>query len=140
MRRLTSDDRGSTSIEMVILGPAFLLLLSLLVMGGRVAIAQQAVSNAASEAARAASLSRGQDHAETRARTAADTYLSGQMVQCTGDPVVDVDVSAFSSAPGDYTDVTATVSCTVDLAGLDLGAGVTVEHTATSPVDTYRER
>ena len=52
------DERGSATVETVIGVPAFLLLIGLLVLGGRIAIASQVVQAAASDAARAASLAR----------------------------------------------------------------------------------
>ena len=38
-RRTVVDERGSTSLELVIWGPALLLLMSLVIFGGRVALA-----------------------------------------------------------------------------------------------------
>ena len=58
MARPTRDERGSATVEAVIGVPAFLLLIALLVLGGRIAIAHQVVQAAASDAARAASIAR----------------------------------------------------------------------------------
>lgn len=60
-RRWLRSESGSASIEMVILAPAFGLLIAMLVMGGRLALAQQSIQSAAGEAARAASIERGSD-------------------------------------------------------------------------------
>jgi len=58
--QLPDCERGSATVEAVIGVPAFLLLLGLLIVGGRVAIAHQVVQSAASDAARAASIARTQ--------------------------------------------------------------------------------
>lgn len=141
-RRRTRDERGSTSIELVILGPAFVLLLALLIVGGRVAIAKQAIGNAASEAARSATLSRGEEDARTNAQQAADDYLAGQDLQCSGAPAVELDLAAFRTEPGTRAEVRATVSCQLDVSGVEIpGLGtVTLEGSASSPLDAYRER
>lgn len=141
-RARVRDERGSTSIELVILGPAFVLLLAMLIIGGRVAIAKQAIGNAASEAARSATLSRGEDAATTNAQRAADEYLAEQDLQCRGTPAVTVDLAAFRTDPGTPAEVAVTVSCQVDISGVEIpGLGdVTLEGSATSPLDVYRER
>ena len=59
------NERGSAVVEAAIGVPAFLLFVLLLVAGGRIAIAEQAVQASASEAARAASISRTQRQAQT---------------------------------------------------------------------------
>lgn len=136
------DERGSASIEMVILAPAFGMLLALLVMGGRLAMAEQSVQSAASAAARAASIERGDDSRE-RGLEAAQTYLTEQGLECSSFDV-QVDASAKETDPGvEGQFVRATVSCDVDLTGLGLPGGTgtsTVSADAASPLDTYRER
>ncbi|OAB88937.1 hypothetical protein AWH69_03990 [Janibacter melonis] len=141
-RARAGDERGSTSIELVILGPAFVLLLAMLVVGGRVAVAKQAIGNAASEAARSATLSRGEDAARQNAQRAADDYLAEQSLQCSGAPQVDLDLAAFRTEPGTRAEVTATVRCQVDVSGVEIpGLGsLTLEGSASSPLDAYRER
>src|SRR3546814_8172222 len=57
-------ERGSASLELVILAPALLLILSVIIFAGRVAIAGQSVQQAAEEAARTASLARSQGDAD----------------------------------------------------------------------------
>ena len=142
VRRLV-DDRGSATIEMVILAPAFVLLIGMLIMGGRLAIAQQSIQSAAGEAARAASIERGSD-AEERGREAAAAFLQEQGLQCASPLNVDLNVDGKDTDPGVAGQVVAaTISCDVSLTGLGLpgvGASRTVTATANSPIDTYRER
>lgn len=135
-------ERGSASIEMVILAPAFGLLIAMLVMGGRIAIAQQSIQSAAGEAARAASLERGADSRD-RGLSAARAFLAEQDMTCRNLDV-QLDASGKQTDPGVADQiVNATVSCEVPLGDLALpgiGGGHTVTATAASPVDTYRER
>jgi Flp pilus assembly protein TadG len=140
--RRWAGDRGSASIELVILGPAFMLLLGLLVMGGRLAIANQTMQSAASAAARSVTIERGGD-SEERGREAAARVLDEQGTQCTQLDVA-LDLTGKDTDPGVVgQSVTATVTCKVDLSGLGLpgiDGARTVEASAKSPVDTYRER
>lgn len=134
------DERGSVAIEMVLLGPAFLLLLGLMIVGGRLALADQAMDNAAGEAARAATLSRGTD--VSAAEQAARQYLEEQDVAC-AELSVSVDGSAKTTLPGEPARVTATVRCTVQIADLavpGVSGDRTLTSTASSPLDTFRER
>lgn len=136
------DERGSATIEMVLLVPAFMLLILLLIMGGRFALAQQSIQSAASEAARAASHERGAD-SEERGLEAAESFLSDEGVSCSTVDV-SVDTSGKSTDPGVPDQfVDATVSCDVPLGDLALpgvGGSRSVSASASSPVDTYRER
>lgn len=135
-------ERGSTVIEAVIGVPAFMLFVGLIVFAGRVAIANQAVGSAATEAARAASITRTQGQATDSAETAATSALGNQRVNCRR-TTVNVDTSGFASPVGTPASVRATVTCVVNLSDLSV-PGVpgtrTVTATMTSPLDTYRER
>ena len=135
-------ERGSAVIEAVIGVPAFMLFVGLIVFAGRVAIANQAVGSAATEAARAASIARTQGQATDSAETAATSALGNQLVNCRR-TTVSVDTSGFASPVGTPASVRATVTCVVNLSDLSV-PGVpgtrTVTATMTSPLDTYRER
>ena len=140
-RRLRSES-GSASIEMVILAPAFGLLIAMLVMGGRLAIAQQSIQSAAGEAARAASIERGSD-VEERGLEAAEAFLAEQDLTCNSMDI-QLDTSGKDTDPGvTGLVVAATVTCDVALADLALpgvGGSHQVSATASSPIDAYRER
>ncbi|WP_028707531.1 TadE/TadG family type IV pilus assembly protein [Propionicicella superfundia] len=138
----TRNERGSASVEAVIGVPAFLLLVGLLVLGGRQAIAQQAVQAAASDAARAASIARTATAARTDATTAARHSLANQDLDCATTSVT-VDTAAFATEVGTPGQVRATVSCDLRLDDIGL-PGVsgtkTITATMSSPLDTYRGR
>ncbi len=135
-------ERGSAAIEAVIGIPAFGLFLVLIILGGRVTIAHQAVESAAAAAARAASISRTQGQAQSAASAAATTSLRNQSVNCTATHVR-VDTSGFAAPAGTPASVGATVTCVVNLSDLalpGLPGSRSITATASSPLDTYRER
>jgi Flp pilus assembly protein TadG len=134
--------RGSTTLELVVWAPGLLLLIGLLTVAGRVNSANAAVEQAATDAARTASLARTAASAEQQARQHAQQTLATQGLACTATTVT-VDTAGFGTAPGQPATVVATVSCPVrlsDLALPGLPGTRTVTHTAVSSLDTFRER
>ena len=61
------QERGSASLEAAIGVPAFLLLIGLILLAGRVSLMRQAVQAVAADAARAASISRTAGEAQAAA-------------------------------------------------------------------------
>lgn len=130
------DERGSASLELVLLTPAIVLLLLLVVMGGRYAQARGDVDAAARDAARAASIARGPDSAAAGGEAAAQARLREGGVTCRN-MTVGLDTTQFRAGGS----VVATVTCMVDLGdltGLKLPASRTFTATFAEPVDTYR--
>jgi Flp pilus assembly protein TadG len=135
-------DRGSASLEFVIIGPALLLVLGVLVFAGQVAIAEQTVHAAAADAARAASISRTRGTAGSEARAAANSTLTSRNLDCSSISV-SVNTSGFGTAVGTPATVSATVTCSVHLSDLSvpgIPGSKTVTATVRSPLDTYRAR
>jgi Flp pilus assembly protein TadG len=135
-------ERGSVSVELALLAPALLLLLSFAVVAGRTQIAEGAVEEAARAAAREASLARDPATAAASAATQADRTLAAQDVRCQR-TTIDVDTAGFQAPPGQPGDVTVSITCVVGMADLlasGLPGAVTVEASFTSPVDAFRER
>lgn len=136
------DERGSAAIEAAIGLPAFILFVGLIIAGGRLAIAHQALQSAAADAARTASISREASEAASAAREEATTSLNNQKVRCRRTQV-SVDTSGFRVPTGQPADVTVTLTCRVDLADLSV-PGVPgsrlIRATMSSPIDTWRER
>ena len=143
MSRLAGrDERGSTTLELVVWAPGLLLLIGLLTVAGRVNSANAAVEQAAADAARTASSARTAADAIDAAQSGAARTLAAQGLQCTTTTVA-LDTSGFATPPGQSATVTATVSCPVRLSDLSvpgLPGTRTVSHTATSSLDTFRER
>jgi Flp pilus assembly protein TadG len=135
-------ERGSAVIEAAIGVPAFMLFVLLIIAGGRLAIADQAVQAAAADAARAASISRTQSQAEAHGTSSAAATLDRQGLRCTS-LQVGVDTSGFGAPVGTPARVSATVTCVADLSDLaipGLPGHRRITATMSSPIDTYRER
>ncbi|WP_435106821.1 TadE/TadG family type IV pilus assembly protein [Nocardiopsis synnemataformans] len=129
-------DRGSASVELVLLTPALLAFALLMVLAGRVADANSTADQVAHSAARAASLERSVAAAEAAASGTAASSLAENGLVC-GDHSVTLDHGGLT--PGGA--VTAVVECRVGLSGLT-GLGVpgtlTITGDATVVVDTFR--
>lgn len=132
------DERGSAAIEAVIVAPVMILLLLLVMAGGQVALAHQAVRAIAADAARAASLQRTAPAAQTSALATAYQGLD-QQVACSYRDVT-LDLKAFATPVGSSASVSATITCRVSTLGLPGLPGVTVSATMQSPIDSYRGR
>ncbi|HVA60927.1 MAG TPA: TadE/TadG family type IV pilus assembly protein [Mycobacteriales bacterium] len=136
MNRRAAADGGSVAVEFVLLAPVLMLVLLFVVGAGRIAGADALVQGAASDAARAASLTDSPAAAVAAARTAATADLTGQQMNCT-QLAVSVDTTLFR--PGGL--VRVSVACTADLSGLT-GTGLpghkTLTATMAAPIEIYR--
>jgi Flp pilus assembly protein TadG len=135
------DERGSLSLELVVLAPAILAILALVIVGGRTVLASQAIAQAAAQAARDASQQPTAAAATTAAKSRATSVLAGQGLDCT-DTAVTVDAAALNAPPGVPGAVNVTVECTVtwrDLAVIGPGTR-TLHATGRAPIDTWTAR
>jgi Flp pilus assembly protein TadG len=135
-------ERGSVSVELALLAPALLVLLSFAALAGRTQIAENAVQEAARAAAREASLARDAPTAAALAGAQAEGTLNAQDLRCQR-TTIEVDTAGFQAPPGQPGDVSVSITCVVGMADLlapGLPGSVTVEASFTSPVDAYRER
>lgn len=135
------DDCGSAAVEMVIIAPALIALMLLVVGMGRLSHGDQQIQVAAAQAARAASLTRGDAQAISDAATAAaNDTLANDHVSCrhSSTPVV-IDPPSNEQPGGS---ITVTVSCTTQLSDLFV-AGFPGAHTwtatVTAPIDTFEQ-
>lgn len=149
-------ERGSVSVEVAVLAPAFIALMVLGGVAGRTAVGAEALQAAAHDAARAASISRDAGTARDAAASAAQQQLDWQGLSCTGTPKLAFSGSvggaatsfaaAYQAPPGRPAAVTVQVTCTVSFADIHLStlpgmpAGKTVSARFTSPLDSYRSR
>lgn len=136
------DERGSAAVEITMVAPVLVAFIMVVIFGGRLALARQAVQSAAFDAARAASLARTQDEARTAATRTAAATLANQDLPCVATRL-DADTTGFSKPVG--TPATVTVRLVCDVATGDLGlpgiaATIPVDAEATSPLDSFRER
>jgi Flp pilus assembly protein TadG len=138
-----AGEGGSASLELAILAPVLLVLVALVVMGGRYAMASTAITGVAGAAARDASLARSPAAARAAAISSAQATLAEQDLHCQGSPRVQVDTSGFAAAPGTPASITVDVTCVVVVDGLDvpgLPGTRTLHERAVSPLDSYRSR
>lgn len=165
MTQRRTSDAGSATLEAVIIAPVIILLATVAVALGRVAIFYEAVHQAAQAAARAGSVSRSEDTAITNAKATWNGLMGTDPasttptndVHCTSSPP-DVTAPAFEQAAGstqaivsDKDPTSATNvngmfvfkgTCTLDakwVLGI-FGGTFTATDTAYSPVDPYRCR
>ena len=125
-------ERGSMSVEMVVLAPVLLMVVLIAVAGGRYVSAEGMTQAAARDAARAASMER----SAATARAAADDALDAAQT-ASGDCSATTSTASFGR--GGSVDVE--VRCRVGLSDLGLvflPGATTISARATAPVDTLR--
>lgn len=133
-----AGERGSASIELVLVTPLLLMVLLLVVGLGRMAHARQQIESVAADAARAASLQRNTTQSKAAGKLAAQLSLGDGGLSCSG-LLVDVDVSAYQ--PGGR--VVATVTCKAklgDIALSGLPGARTFTATSVVPIEDFRSR
>ncbi len=81
-RQRWRDDRGSESVELAILLPVGILILAMLVIGARIALAGDRISGVAGIAARDASLARSAAAAQQAATASATDALADRDLHC----------------------------------------------------------
>lgn len=136
--RRAGRDRGSMSLEMVLVTPVFVGFLLFLAGAGRMVDAQSQVDGAARDAVRAASIARSSPSAQDLADEAAAAGLRGHD-WCSGGPIVATDVSDWG--PGGRVEVT--ITCDVDLGDLSfigLPGVKRLQGHALAPIDTFTFR
>jgi Flp pilus assembly protein TadG len=135
-RPSTDRQRGSVTVELVLITPIFVLLLLFIVALGRAADADIQVQDAAHAAARAATLAAFPAAAQGAAEQAAADSLTQAGVSCQS---FAVDANVGDLAPGST--VRVTVTCTVglaDVSGINLPGARTVSASFSSVVDQFR--
>jgi Flp pilus assembly protein TadG len=123
---LLRNQRGAAAVELTLLVPALLLMLGLLVAGGRLWFARTTVNEAAQTAARAASLARSTYAATTAGREAGAQSLQTAGLRCRSTSVL-----------------INTAACNVDFSDVVLpGWPGSMELTGrgSAALDTYRSR
>ena len=130
-------EQGMAVVEYVLLFPLFVLILELIVVGGRVAATHADVQSAAREAARQASLAAGPSSAAGVIGPTADASLASKGASCRSN-------TARFGAGTDYVQggaVAVEVTCVVSLSDIDVlkvPGTITVTRTAVEPIEKYR--
>lgn len=137
----TAGERGSVALEWAIVAPSILLIMAVLALAGRVAIASGSVEQAANDAARAASMARTATQAVNDARAAATMSLNDQGIDCISSNV-DVNTAGFAVPVGQHATVSVTITCDIKVMDLPIPGltSRTAIKTGVSPLDTYRQR
>jgi Flp pilus assembly protein TadG len=140
--RMPDRTAGNAALELLILAPVVLLLISLVLAAGRTALAQGSVDAAARDAARQASIARSEQQAAAEAVAVARASLAQRGLRCVP-AAVHPGLSGFGAPVGVPARVSVTVTCQVPLSDLVL-PGVPGSKTLTavfsSPLDPYRGR
>jgi Flp pilus assembly protein TadG len=132
---LAERERGSATVETVIIVPVLFLALLLVPATYHGVDAKLRLDEAAAQAARDATLATTPGAALAQADADVDADLDGLGAACSG---ITVDVQVGQLAPGSI--VTVTLSCHTTAqgaGGLPLGAGWPIRATARSVVDQY---
>ena len=122
------SDRGSASMEMVLLAPAIVLMMVFVAWCGRAGQTTSKLEHAADRGARAAALV-SRDRMDAVGRSAALAELNGNGADC---------VAASASVTVGPDAVTVSVQCTTNVAGLSGLPGRLVTATSAEPIDVYR--
>jgi Flp pilus assembly protein TadG len=139
---LVRNQRGAAAVELTLLLPALLLMLGLLIAGGRLWFARTTVNEAAQAAARAASLAR-----STYAATAAGREAGAQSLETAGlrcrSTSISINAAAFGVPAGTPSTVTSTITCNVDFSDVMLPGwpgSMELTGSGSAALDTYRSR
>lgn len=141
-RPLGAWSQGSASVELALLAPVLLIVFSLVIAAGRLVTAEGAVDQAATAAARAASLAATPTQAITAAHATAGEVLTQQGLPCTN-PHVTVDTAGLQTPVGTPGTVTTHLACTVSFSSLLLPGfpgATTLTGSFSSPVDPDRAK
>jgi Flp pilus assembly protein TadG len=134
--------QGSSSVELAVLAPVLLLVFAVVIAAGRLVTAQGAVDQAATAAARAASLATTPAQGTTTAQSTAGDVLTQQGLPCTR-PNVTVDTAGLTTPVGTPGTVTARIACTVSFSSLLLPGfpgATTLSGEFSSPIDPDKAR
>jgi TadE-like protein len=136
-------EAGNAALELVILTPVLILLISMVIAAGRISIAQGSVDAAARDAARQASLARSPSEAQATALATATAQLGEENLDCKPSVSLGALDAAFATPLGQPASVTVTIRCRVSLSGLvlrGLPGHVPLHYSFTSPLDPFRGR
>ena len=135
-------DRGSVAVELALLTPALVLVLGLLVAGGRLWFARTTVVEASQTAARAGSLARSAAAAANRGAEAAQQSMATAGLRCAGSSVR-IGTAAFDVPVGTPATVTSDITCRVSFGDVllpGMPGSIELSGRGSAALDTYRAR
>lgn len=138
-----SSQRGlAPATELVIIFPALIVLLGVIVAGARIWFARSVVTDAAYSGARAASIERDAQQAQTAGRTATAQRLDMRGITCL-QTSIDLDLTGFGVPVGEPASVTEQIRCRVSIGHVlvpGIPGSMLISGRGSSPIDSYRER
>src|SRR4029453_2774562 len=141
-RNVAEGQQGAAAVELTLLVPALLLVLGLLVAGGRLWFARTTVNEAAQTAARAAFLARSSTAAIAAGREAGSQSLATAGLRCSSTSV-SISTAAFAVRVGTPSTVTSRILCKVDFSDVFLPGwpgSLQLTGGGSAALDTYRGR
>lgn len=135
-------EAGSVAVEIALLAPALVLVLGLLVAGGRLWFARTTVVEAAQTSARAASLARGPGEAAAVGADAGRQSMTTAGLRC-ATSAVSVSTAAFAVPVGTPATVTSDVRCSVPFGDVllpGIPGAIDLTGHGSAALDTYRAR
>jgi Flp pilus assembly protein TadG len=139
---VAEEQRGAAAVELTLLVPALLLVLGLLVAGGRLWFARTTVNEAAQTAARAASLARSSPAAIAAGQEAGSQSLATAGLRCRSTSI-SINTAAFAVPVGTPSTVTSRILCKVDFSDVLLPGwpgSLQLTGGGSAALDTYRSR
>ncbi len=140
--RLSRNERGSVTVELTLMIPALILVVGMLVAGGRLWFARSTVVEASQTAARAASLARSAETAGVEGRSAGQQSLATAGLRCSSSSV-SINTASFGVPVGTPATVTSAIRCRVSFADLFLPVvpgSIQLSGEGAAALDTYRSR
>lgn len=140
--RRTVQRGVAPATELVIIFPALIVMLGVIVAGGRIWFARSVVTDAAYSGARAASIERDVHQAARSGRTATEERLRMRGITCLHTDI-DLDLTGFGAPVGSPASVTERIRCRLavgDLLVPGMPGTMMIKATGASPLDSYRER
>jgi len=141
-RAARRGEAGSVAVEIALLAPALVLVLGLLVAGGRLWFARTTVVEAAQSSARAASLARGAGEAAAVGTDAGRESMTTAGLRCATSSV-QVSTAAFAVPVGTPATLTSDVTCDVAFGDVFLPGmpgSIHLTGRGSAALDTYRAR
>lgn len=136
------DENGSVAVEIALLAPALVLVLGLLVAGGRLWFARTTVVEAAQTSARAASLARSPGEASATGADAGRESMTTAGLRCASSSVR-VSTAAFAVPVGTPATVTSDITCSVPFGDVllpGMPGSLQLSGRGSAALDTYRAR
>lgn len=146
VRRRTARSTGQRGLapatELVIILPALIVLLGVIVAGARIWFARSVVTDAAYSGARAASIERTAQQAESAGRAATQQRLAMRGITCLRTDV-DLDLTGFGAPIGTPASVSERIDCRLAIGAVlvpGIPGSMMITGRGSSPIDSYRER